>query len=94
MGYLYSLLWLVTALILFFRFRRESTVIYVLCLYFLFLGGWWFINQFTAADMMSGAYAWVLRIASVVVLAVGGITYHFERIRKEKQNDEEIKNND
>ena len=94
MGYIYSLLWFVTAYILFFRFRKESAVIYILCLYFVFLGVWWLVNQFTSTDMMNGVYGWTLRIVSVGVLAAGGVTYHFEKNRKAKQEQEKIQNNE
>ncbi len=80
MGYVYSALWVLIALMLFFRFRKENKVVYVMAVYFIFLGTWWFIDEFvTGINLMEGAYVWVLRIVSAVMLLIAIPVYYLER---------------
>lgn len=79
MGYVYTMLWFVVAVLLFVKFRKESRIVYVLSAYFIFTGFWWLANQFTEADMMSGRYGWVLRGVSLAMLVVLGIIYALEK---------------
>ena len=68
MGYVYSALWVLIALMLFFRFRKENKVVYVMAVYFIFLGTWWFIDEFvTGINLMEGAYVWVLRKEKIML---------------------------
>ena len=81
MGYVYSALWLIIAVMLFFRFRKENKVVYLLSLYFIFLSVWWFIDEFVAGiNLMDGTYVWILRLVSAVMLTICLIIYLFERI--------------
>ncbi len=83
MGYVYSALWLIIAVMLFFRFRKENKVVYLLSLYFIFLSVWWFIDEFVAGiNLMDGTYVWILRLVSAVMLTICLIIYLFERKRQ------------
>ena len=90
MGFVYSALWLIIALILFFRFRKQSMIVYPLCIYFIFLCVWWAANEFTSADMLNGTPGWLLRVISAVVLLVCCIFY----FREKKQNSGDIDKKD
>ena len=80
MGYVYSALWVIISIMLFFRFRKENKVVYILSAYFLFLGVWWFIDEFIKGlNLMDGTYVWILRIVSAVMLGLTAIVYLFER---------------
>ncbi len=88
MGYVYSFLWFAAAFLLFFRFRKESAAVYVLCVYFLFFGAWWLADNFTEADLLRGTYAWVLRIVSAAALAAAAVTYRIEKNIRSKRESE------
>ncbi len=80
MGYVYSVLWLVIAIMLFFRFRKENKAIYLLSAYFVFLSVWWFLDQFVhGLDLMDGTYVWVLRVVSTLALGVSLLVYIKEK---------------
>lgn len=79
MGYLYTVLWFLTALLLFVRFRKESRIVYVLSGYFVFLGFWWLANQLLETDLMTGIFGWIFRGVSLLMLIVLGIVYFLEK---------------
>ncbi len=85
MGYIYAALWFITAFLLLIKFRKESIVVYVLSLYFLFLGVWWTADQVSGVDMMNGIYGWVLRCVSLAALVAVGIIYAVEKTSKLKK---------
>ena len=76
MGYVYSALWVIISTMLFFRFRKENKVVYILSAYFLFLGVWWFMDEFIKGlNLMDGTYVWILRVVSAVMLGLTVIVY-------------------
>ncbi len=79
MGYVYAVLWFIMAGLLFFKFKNESRVVYILSGYFVFAGCWWLANQFVEVDLMSGNYGWVLRGISLAMLVMLFVTYILER---------------
>lgn len=83
MGYLYAGLWLAACVLLFVRFRRESAAVYVLCVYFLFAGVWWLIDQLSEWDMLHGTPGNVMRGVSAAALLITGIVYYIEKRRKQ-----------
>ena len=85
MGYLYSALWFVMAIVLFVRFRKESIVVYILSAYFVLAGAWWLVDQLVEVDMLNGVYGWILRIVSVVMLISVGVAYVVEKNLKDKK---------
>ena len=89
MGYVYAGLWLLIAVMLFFRFRKEGKVIIAVSLYFLFLSIWWLANQLIQVDLMSGIYIWILRAVSALVLLMCMVIY-----MKQKNNNHASSGND
>ncbi len=89
MGYVYAGLWLLIAVMLFFRFRKEGKVIIAVSLYFLFLSIWWLANQLIQVDLMSGIYIWILRAVSALVLLMCMVIY-----MKQKNNNNDSSGND
>lgn len=79
MGYIYTVLWFITALLLFFKFRKESRIVYVLSGYFIYLGFWWLANQLLEADLMNGIYGWIFRGVSLVMLIILAVVYLLEK---------------
>ena len=85
MGYVYSALWFLTAFLLLCRFRKESVVVYILSAYFVFAGVWWLADEMSVTDMMSGTYAWILRMVSVAALLIAAVVYLIEKNIKGKK---------
>ena len=80
MGYVYSVLWLIIAVMLFLRFRKENKVVYLLSCYFVFLSVWWFLDPFVhGLNLMDGMYVWILRLVSAFVLSISLLLYIRER---------------
>ncbi len=80
MGYVYSVLWLIIAVMLFFRFKKENKAVILLSCYFVFLSVWWFLDQYVhGLDLMDGVYVWILRFVSALVLGICVIIYIRER---------------
>lgn len=88
MGYVYSALWFVIAIILIVRFRKESKIIYVLSGYFAVMGVWWLTNEFVSVDLMNGIYGWIFRGISAVVIVILIIAYFREKRNKESSSEE------
>ena len=85
MGYVYSALWVIIALMLFFRFRKENKVVYILSSYFIFLGVWWFLDEYLpGVNLTDGQYVWILRIVSAFMLGAALLVYFAERKRQLK----------
>ena len=80
MGYVYCTLWILMAVLLFTKFRKKSKVIYVLCIYFLFAGVWWFLNDFLQISMTTGVYGNILRGVSLGMLILLGIKILLEHL--------------
>lgn len=79
MGYVYTALWLLAALLLFVKFRKESWLVYVLSGYFLFAGCWWLANQLTEQELLSGVYGWIFRGVSIVMLVLLIVVHFLEK---------------
>ncbi|MBQ9461582.1 MAG: hypothetical protein IJU51_06680 [Clostridia bacterium] len=86
MGYIYSVLWFLMSAMLVGKFRRESAAIYVLSVYFVYLGFWWLADELVPSDMLAGSYGWILRIVSAVALIVTVIVYYVDKSMKEKKS--------
>lgn len=87
MGYVYSALWFVVAILLIVRFRKESKIIYFLSGYFAVMGAWWLTNEFVAVDLLSGTYGWIFRGISAVVIIVLLMAYFREKRKKSEKSD-------
>ena len=82
MEYVYAGIWLLIAIILFLRFRKESHSVYLLSGYFVVLSGWWLANELTEVDLMHGAWSWAIRGVSIAVLSAAVLFYYAERKRQ------------
>lgn len=82
MGNVYALIWLIIAIILIVRFRKESRSVYLLGGYFIVLSIWWFANELTEVDLMHGVWSWGIRSVSIAVLAAAVVFYYLERKRQ------------
>ena len=91
MGYVYAGLWVIIAVLLFFRFRRESRSMIPLSLYFVLLGFWWFLNEQVTEDLLRGNYAWILRGVSLLTLLLCVGIYLLERRSAGKEPSAEAK---
>ncbi len=79
MGYVYGILWVVLAVLLFFKFRGEGKIIYVLSGYFLIMGVWWTANELVSIDLMGGMYVWIFRGITLAMLLVLLVVYYREK---------------
>ena len=82
MGYVYSALWFLMAVLLFIRFRKVSRIIYVMCAYFLYAGVWWLCNELIDINLMSGIYGNIFRGVSIGMLILLGLVYFLEKKAK------------
>lgn len=92
MGFVYAGLWIAIAVILLVRFRKESPAVVPMSLYFVFLGGWWAVNEFAPMDLMHDPYVWILRGVSAVMLVFCGVIYYLGRrseAAKSEQNEDD-----
>lgn len=79
MGYVYGIIWFVLAVLLFFKFRGEGKIIYVLSIYFMIMGIWWTANEIVSVDLMGGMYVWIFRAITFLMLLVLLVVYYRER---------------
>ena len=87
MGYVYSALWFIIAMLLFFKFRKESKIVYVLSAYFVFAGVWWLLNEMMKLE--SGVFGSVFRAVSLLMLAALGVTYFLEKRKADSSDSSE-----
>ncbi len=77
MNYFYGVMWLAVGLILIFSLKKESKIFYFLGGYFLFLGGWWIVNELMPGiNLFDGPWGVALKVISGLVLVVIGIFYY------------------
>lgn len=75
-GYIYTALWLILAIYMFYLAFKESKFFFVLSAFFAFLCGWYLTDELlTNVDMFSGVYSLIYRGVAVVVLIVCVIAY-------------------
>lgn len=75
-GYLYSGLWLIIAIYLFYLGFKENKFLFVVSAFFFYMSGWYLINELLPnVDMFSGVYALVFRGIAVAFLVVCIIAY-------------------
>lgn len=75
MSYVYSVMWLIIAIILVFMAIKENKILLIFSVYFLFNAVWWFLSAATAYDMFHGTLGWVFRGVTLVFVIAGGIFY-------------------
>lgn len=84
MGYVFAAAWLIIGGYLIYQGIKKYKLLILLGIYFLFLGAWWIINEFTSVNMLDGMYANILRIVSGVILLIVLIVYIF--IKRQNKN--------
>ena len=75
MNMVYSVMWLLIAVILFSMGIKEHKIYMVFSVYFLFNSIWWGISFFTENDMFHGGFGWTFRGVTVIFLIIGIIYY-------------------
>ena len=87
MTIVYSIMWLLIAVILFSMGIKEQKIYIVFSMYFLFNCVWWGISAFVKADMFHGSLGWVFRGVTAVFLIIG-IVYYLMYMDKDKKKKE------
>ena len=86
MGYIYTVMWFMMALLLYSKFKNEGKIVYILSGYFLFAGVWWFANQLVTTDLMSGTYGLIFRGVSVLALIALIFSFFGKKKHSESEN--------
>ena len=84
MSYIFAAAWLIIGGYLIYQGIKNYKILILLGIYFLFLGVWWIINEFTSVNMLDGMYANILRIISGIMLVIVLGVYIF--IKKRNKN--------
>lgn len=88
MNIVYSIMWLLIAVILFTMGIKEQKIYMVFSLYFAFNSIWWGISFFTQKDMFHGAFGWAFRGVTAIFLVIGVIYYYlYMNNNSKKKND-------
>ena len=87
MTIVYSVMWLLIAVILFSMGIKEHKIYIVFSVYFVFNSIWWGISAFTENDMFHGALGWVFRGVTAVFLIIG-VAYYLKYMNKDKNKTE------
>lgn len=88
-GYIYSAMWLIIAVYLFFTAIKESKFFFLLSGFFLFLSGWYLADELiTTVDLFSGVYSWIFRGVALAVLVISAIAYLKYRKKRLEQDKE------
>jgi len=85
-GYIYSAVWLIVAIYMFYLAVKEHKFFITLGIYFVYMSGWYLANNLIPdVDLFSGIYSWIFRGVSAVVLAICAIVYfNYKRKMREK----------
>lgn len=85
MTFVYAVVWLVIAILLFFKFSKENKIFYLLGLFFAVMSAWWFIDGLTPnIEMLEGTYGLILRCIGAVVLLIV-LAFYYKTIYKKGQ---------
>lgn len=89
-GYVYTALWLILAVYMFYLAFKENKFFFVLSAFFAFLCGWYLADELlTTVDMFSGVYSLIYRGVALIVLIVCVIAYlKYRKIRENTHHDE------
>ena len=75
MNIVYSIMWLLIAVILISMGIKEHKIYIVFSVYFIFNSIWWGMSFFTEKDMFHGSFGWIFRGVTAVFLITGIIYY-------------------
>ncbi|MBQ8860945.1 MAG: hypothetical protein IJ015_06400 [Ruminococcus sp.] len=88
-GYIYSALWLIIAVYLFYQAFKESKFLFFLSAFFLFLSGWYLADELLKTiNLFEGVYSWIFRSVALVVLIICAIVYLRYRKNREMPDEE------
>ena len=87
MTIVYSIMWLLIAVILFSMGIKEQKIYIVFSIYFIFNSVWWGISAFVKTDMFHGTFGWVFRGVTAVFLIIG-VAYYLMYMDKGKKSNE------
>ena len=87
MTIVYSVMWLMIAVILFSMGIKEQKIYMVFSLYFVFNSIWWAASCFSSEDMFHGSLGWVFRGVTAVFLVIG-IIYYTKYMNKRTDKDD------
>ncbi len=89
-GYVYSAMWLVLGIYMFYLSFKHSKFFFVLSAFFLYSSVWYLCDELiTGVDLFSGIYSWIYRGVSIVVLIACVIAYSkYRRSLSESENAE------
>lgn len=88
MNYVYSVMWLLIAVMLIKMGIKESKLYLIFSIYFTFNAVWWFISAVTSADMFHGTLGWVFRGITLAFLIIGVAYYFLVERKKPRKNDD------
>lgn len=71
-------MWIAAGLILLVRMRKENRIFYLLGPYFLFLGAWEIADGLSPANLFAGAWGWVFRAVTALVLVFACAAFYRE----------------
>lgn len=85
MTFVYAAVWLLIAILLFFKFSKESKIFYLLGIFFGIMSAWWFIDGLMPdIEMLEGTYGLILRCIGAVVLIIV-LWFYYKTIYKKGQ---------
>lgn len=87
MNIVYSVMWLLIAIILFSMGIKEQKIYMVFSVYFVFNSIWWGISFFTNNDMFHGTLGWAFRGVTAVFLIIGIVYYTRYMDNSQKKKD-------
>ncbi len=86
--YVYTALWLILAIYMFYLAIKNSKFFFVLSGFFLFLSGWYLSDELlTDINLFEGIYVWIYRGVAIIVLIACAFAYL--KYRKSATNHED-----
>ncbi|MBE6824523.1 MAG: hypothetical protein E7513_04175 [Ruminococcaceae bacterium] len=74
--YVYTALWLILSIYMFYIALKNSKFFFVLSGFFLFLSGWYLADELlTDINLFEGTYVWIYRSVAIVVLIACAFAY-------------------
>ena len=82
-GYIYAATFFIIAIYLFVHAFKSHKILFLLSVYFLFMGGWYLADQLLVdINLFVGMYSWIFRGVALVVLIICAIVYVIYRRNK------------
>lgn len=81
LGYVYTVLWAVIAIYLFYSAVKVNKILFLGAGLFSFMSVWWLVNQLVETNLFEGLYGMIFKIVVGIVLAVFVIFYVISKKR-------------